>query len=64
MMVVAGSATMSPMKPSNAPHIESDSSSTAGVSHIFLPIIFGITIDSMLSCTTPKTMTSSPSITQ
>ena len=47
--VVSGNATMSPMKPSRAPHTESDNNRMAGLSPMALPMIFGVTIMSVIT---------------
>ena len=62
--VVNGSATISPMKPSNAPHTESERSKMAGLSPIAFPMIFGVTIMSHIICTTMNTKTANPKIIQ
>ena len=64
MSVVKGRAMMRPMKPSSAPHTDSESSRMAGFSPIALPIIFGVTIMSVIICTTQKSPTANPNTTQ
>ncbi len=64
MSVVRGRAMMSPMKPSSAPHTESESSRIAGFRPIALPIIFGVTIMSVIICTTQNSPTANPNTTQ
>ena len=50
MSVVSGRAMMSPMKPSKAPHTESDNRITAGLRPMAFPIIFGVsTVSAALS---------------
>ena len=64
MSVVKGRAMMRPMTPSSAPHTDSESSRMAGFSPIALPIIFGVTIMSVIICTTQKSPTANPNTTQ
>lgn len=64
MMVVRGRATMRPMKPKIVPQTDKDKSNTAGLSPIALPIIFGVTIMSVIICTTANKPTANPNITQ
>ena len=64
MSVVRGKAMISPMKPSKAPHIDSDNNRMAGLSPICLPITFGVTTISVITCTTAKTSTASQKIIQ
>ena len=62
--VVNGRATISPIKPSNAPHTESDNSNIAGLSPMALPMILGVTIISVIICTTMNNPTAKPNTIQ
>ena len=52
------------MNPSNAPHTESESSSMAGFNPIALPMILGVTIMSVIICTTMNSPTAKPNTIQ
>ena len=60
MSVVSGRAMIRPMKPSRAPHTESERRRMAGLSPIAFPMIFGVTIMSVIICTTMNRPTASP----
>ena len=62
--VVSGKAMMSPTKPSNAPHTDSDNKRMAGFSPIADPMIFGVVTMSVMICTMMNTSTAIPKITQ
>lgn len=64
MSVVRGRAMISPMKPSSAPHTDSDSSSIAGFSPMAFPITFGVTMVSVIICTMMNTSTAEPKTIQ
>lgn len=64
MSVVSGRAMMSPMKPSKAPHTESDNKITAGLRPIALPIILGVSTMSVIICTMTNTPVADAKITQ
>lgn len=64
MSVVRGRAMISPMKPSSAPHIDSDSSSIARFSPMAFPITFGVTMVSVIICTMMNTSTAEPKTIQ
>ena len=62
--VVNGKAMIKPMKPSNAPHTESERRITAGLRPIALPIILGVSTMSVIACTTTNTATAEAKIIQ
>ena len=62
--VVSGSAMISPIKPRSAPHTDSDSKRMAGLSPMVLPMMRGVTIASVIICTTQNKPTAIPNTIQ
>ncbi len=54
--VVSGSAIIKPTNPNREPQTESESSNTAGLRRMALPMILGVSTMSVINCMMPNTI--------